>query len=88
MRSRLLSSEKALLNEEQKLINQQRALEPIAARAEPYPLPRLPNGRLISIKKATATLLSLRTQLSSVVEQRKDTQFKLEDVQLKLRRPL
>jgi len=77
MRRDLLLSEKSLIKMEKNLIKEERALEPIAARTEPYPLPRLPNGRLISIKKAGITLLNVRKQLSSVLEQRHDNQARL-----------
>ncbi len=74
---RLLAAEKLLLKKEERLTGQARVLEPIAARTEPYPLPRLPNGRLTSVPKANASLLHVRKQLSSVIAQRQGVQARL-----------
>ncbi|MFA6328185.1 MAG: hypothetical protein WCY41_01950 [Candidatus Micrarchaeia archaeon] len=77
MHMKLSSSLDSLIKTEGKLVEKERALAPIAARTEKYPLQRLPNGRFISVTKAKIELSNVRKELSSVIEQRRGVQARL-----------
>jgi len=77
-RQELLTNEKLLAKEETALAQDERALKAFVKRPAPYPLLRLSNGRLTSLKKAPAQLQSVRKEISFVLEQKKFVQGKLQ----------